>query len=201
MSISWQQTVQKQCIRVTAVYWQGEGIETMGFVSIPFLGDTGWKDEKTLVKLELLTVTVARLIKRYVGRTWPLSSGKKDFGGSLYFFKLGYNLKKVYRCAWKFAQVIEKACPFWKLEFFSQVRKSYSTPQLQWGAISLAGKVETLQPLLQRKLCFSLCLCYCTWIKSENTEITSLASKWVVKLVPCFGVGLWLLSPSFARFP
>lgn len=68
-------------------------------ISIPFFGDTGWKDEKTLVKVELLGMTVARLIKRYAGRILPLSSGKKDFGGSLYFFKLGYNLKKVYSCA------------------------------------------------------------------------------------------------------
>lgn len=174
------------------MYRHGEGDGNhANHVSILFLGEMAWNVKKTLVKVEFLTVTVARLIKRNVGRVLLLISGKKDVGGSLCFFKLGYNLKKVYSCAWKFTQVIWKACPFWNLEIFSQLRKSYSTPQSQCGTISLAGKVETLQPLLNRKLCFSLCLSYCTWIESENMEIISLADKWAVKLVLLNTPMLW----------
>lgn len=104
--------------------------------------------------MELLTVTVAKFIERNVGRILPLSSEKS----ALCFFRLGYNLKKVYSCAQKFPQVIGKVCPFWKLGIFSQLRKSCSTLQLQCSTLSLAGKVETLQQLLNSKLCFSLCL-------------------------------------------
>lgn len=99
-SVSWQQTVQKQRVRKTAMYRHGEGDGNhANHVSILFLGEMAWKVKKTLVKVEFLTVTVARLIKRNVGRVLLLISGKKDVGGSLCFFKLGYNLKKVYSCA------------------------------------------------------------------------------------------------------
>lgn len=67
----------------------GKGMETTGFVSILFLGEMAWKVKKTLVTVEFLTVTVARLIKRNVGRVLLLISGKKRRWGIFMLLQTG----------------------------------------------------------------------------------------------------------------
>lgn len=79
-SVSWQQTVQKQYAKKTAIYQHREGDGNCRICQHSFLGETAWKNKKTLVKMELLTVTIAWLIKRNVERVLPLSSRKKFLG-------------------------------------------------------------------------------------------------------------------------
>lgn len=57
-------------------------MDKIKFVSIPFLGEIALKDKKTFMKMELLAVTVAKFIKRNVGRVLPLTSEKNNLYAS-----------------------------------------------------------------------------------------------------------------------
>lgn len=68
----------------------GKGMETRGF-NILFLGETAWND-KDIGESGTSYCDCGKAHKKTWEEYCHLAQGKKDFGGSLCFFKLGYNL-------------------------------------------------------------------------------------------------------------